>query len=114
MRTMGRPRGLAETRTSIGTHARSTPPSNRQEQGFLDSYVLSLELKRLESSMAHLDRQRVRLEGQLRDTRRAIAHLASERGEVSTVRGPSTRNALGELPPVNERELPGQTMTVEY
>ena len=114
MRRTGRPRGLAETRTSIGTHGRSTPPRDRNGHGFLDAYVLDLELKRLESSMARLDRQRVRLEGQLRDTRRAAAIAASKRGEVSPVRGPSTRNALGEMPPVNERELPGQTMTIDY
>jgi hypothetical protein len=111
---MGRPKGLAETRTSIGTHGRSTPLRDRHGHGLLDAYVLELELKRLESSMAHLDRQRVRLEGQLRDTRRAIAHLASQRDEVSTVRGPSTQIDLGEVPPVNERELPGRTMTIDY
>lgn len=113
MTSTGRPRGLAETRTSIGTHGRSTPPRDRNGQSLLDAYVLDLERKRLESSMAHLDRQRERLEGQLRDTRRAMAHLASKRSEVSTVRGPSTGNAPGE-PPVNRRDLPGQTMTVEY
>lgn len=114
MSSMGRPKGLAETRTSIGTHGRSTPPRDRNGQGFLDAYVLDLELRRLESSLAHLDRQRVRLEGQLRDARRAIAHLASKRGEVSPSGGPLTQIGPGERPPVNERELLGQTMTVEY
>jgi hypothetical protein len=111
---MGRPRGLAETRTSISTHGRSTPPGNRQGQGFLDSYVLSLELKRLESTLAHLERQRVRVEVKLRNTRRAAAIAASKRGEVSPSGGPPTRIDLGDTPPVNERELPGQIMTIHY
>ncbi len=96
MKSMQQARGVADVRTLHVPRVRTTLSLNRQ-QHFLDAYFLNLKANRLKSTMAELDRRRERAEGQLSETRRALAKLFGERRVDSPVRGPS-----------------GQTMRIDY
>ncbi len=103
-------RGMADIRTIIGTHGRSTPRSNRH--GYLDAYALDRELKRMEQELEALDKRRERVEAHLNEVRRTLAQVLGECGEPPPSPNPSVRfhtdRASIAAGPVN------QVMTIEY
>ncbi len=118
MNGMRHVRGMADVRTIIGTHGRSAP--RRGRQGYLDAYLLSREVKRLEEEIADLHRRRERAEGRLGETRLALAQMLSECGERFLVLEPATQIEPGDTPPGEPPAHGGppakgsRTMTIAY
>lgn len=109
-----RVKGLGEVRTAVATQQRAVPAANRRGQSFLDSYVLSRELKRLAQQLVPLDRQRERIGSRMIEIRQEMARLSSKRGDALPGDEPPARSAVGERPAADEVEPPGQTMTIGY
>ena len=103
-------RGMADIRTIIGTHGRSTPRSNRH--GYLDAYALDRELKRMEQELEALDKRRERVEARLIEVRRALAQVLSECGEPPRSPEPSARIHTGSASIASEPV--NHVMTIEY
>jgi hypothetical protein len=110
MKGMGRPKGLADIRTIIGTHGRSTPRNNRH--GYLDAYALDRELKRMEQELEALDKRRARVEARLNEVRRALAQVLSECGEPPRSPEPPARVHTASASIAGE--LANHVMTIEY
>ena len=90
-------RGAADVHTLRVARVRSTLNLNRQ-QHYLDAHFLSLKAARLESMLLEIDRRRIRVDGQLRETREALTRLLGEQRDPPGVRRPPS----------------GRTMRIEY
>lgn len=97
MTSIQRPRAVADLRTLHVSRIRTTLNLNRQ-QNFLDAHFLSLKASRLESMLADLDRRRVRVDAQLKETHAALEKLLEDRRATTAAGLPAS----------------GRTMRIDY
>ncbi|MEW6034234.1 MAG: hypothetical protein AB1603_05215 [Chloroflexota bacterium] len=73
MKSVTQMKSLGDMRTTISTHARSTP--RQKGSTFLEVYLLDKEKQRLETELGMLIKRQRRIEGRLREVRGAMDRL---------------------------------------
>lgn len=108
MRSITQLKSLGDIRTTIGTHARSTP--RQQGSTYLEVYLLDKERQRLEAELAMLAKRQRRVEARLGEIRPTIEKLGGRRPNSGESSGPpsvaAAEHCLG--------PRPGRNMTIGY
>lgn len=76
MRSITQIKSLGDMRTTISTHARSTP--RQQGSTYLEVYLLDKERQRLETELAMLAKRQRRVEARLGEIRQAVERLKAQ------------------------------------
>ncbi|MBI2958592.1 MAG: hypothetical protein HYY32_07100 [Chloroflexi bacterium] len=79
MKSVTQMKSLGDMRTTISTHARSTP--HEKGSTYLEVYLLDKEKQRLETEMAMLEKREKRIQTRLNDIKEAMGGLLAKMNE---------------------------------
>lgn len=114
MRSVTQLKSLGDLRTTISTHARSTP--RQKGSTYLEVYLLDKEKQRLETELAMLTKRQLRIQGRLKEIREAMEWLMNNRQEGAPAHSPPAeasdggRISVGFAPETQQLKK----MTIEY
>lgn len=93
MKSVTQLKSLGDIRTTISTHARSTP--RQQGSTYLEVYLLDKEKQRLETELAMLTKRQKRIERRLDEIGESMKWLMSKRDQEESRVEPSGSPATG-------------------